>query len=143
MIIAKPEWFKRRKYTGWGATPKDWRGYLYVAIVIGIFVAFQALPFWSTTLRIIGTIAWILFLFIDHLDIIFNIGKDERERKHEAIAERNALWAIVIVLSLGLVYQIILSGLKQKLLVDPILAIALILGLIFKAISNIYLDKKD
>ena len=30
MVLAKPEWFGRRKYTGWGLTPKTWQGWAYV-----------------------------------------------------------------------------------------------------------------
>ncbi|MGC9309963.1 MAG: hypothetical protein ACP5D2_04700, partial [Candidatus Nanoarchaeia archaeon] len=107
------------------------------------FIILQSIPTWSTSTRVIITIMFLSFLFIDHIDVIYKLNKDEREIIHEAKSERNALWIITIIISLGLVYQIIMSGLKQELLIDWVLVFALIAGLITKSISNIYLDKKN
>jgi hypothetical protein len=49
----------------------------------------------------------------------------------------------MIVLVIGLVYQIVQSGLNQKVLFDPIILIALIAAVLAKGISNFYLDRKD
>ena len=43
------------------------------------------------------TIGWVLFLSIDMVHIMMNLDKDEREYKIEAISERNAAWAMVLV----------------------------------------------
>lgn len=142
-MIGKPEWFSRRKYTGWGVTPKTWQGWLYMALVIIPFAIFQALPFWNNTSRIAVTAIWIIFLIIDIIDIMIRMKKDEREKKHEAVAERNALWVIMLILVMGLFYQIMSSSLNNNLIFDPIIAIALIGAVLAKAISNIYLDTKD
>lgn len=77
------------------------------------------------------------------MSIMARINLDEREKIHEAIAERNALWGMLAIITIGIVYDIIKSGLEQKFYVNPFLAIALFTGLIIKAISNIYLDRKD
>ena len=74
---------------------------------------------------------------------MFRLKKDEREKLHEAVAERNALWGIMIILIIGVLYQIISSALNQRLEVDWFIIIALFIGLIIKTISNIYLDKKN
>ena len=74
---------------------------------------------------------------------MLTMKKDERERLHEAISERNALWGIILVLVIGVLYQIITSTINQKPTIDPIIAIALGVGLLVKAVSNIYLDRKD
>lgn len=142
-MIGKPEWFKQRKYTGWGITPKTKEGYIYIAAMMGVLLLFLAIPPLDTRTRIVGTIIWLLVIGIDSIDIMIRLKKDERSHMHEAIAERNAAWYMVIVLALGIAYQGITSGLQQRLYVDPILVIALFGGLAVKAVSNIYLDKKD
>ncbi len=142
-MIGKPEWFKRRKYTGWGYQPKTKEGWIYIAAVIGILIAFQSIPNLDNKTRTIGTAIWMLVLAIDSVDIMTHLKKDERSHMHKAIAERNAAWYMVIVLALGIVYQGITSGLQQRLYVDPIILIALFGGLMVKAGSNICLDRKD
>lgn len=143
MVITKPEWFGPRKYTGWGVTPKTWQGWVYIAVVIIPFIIFQSLPLWDTTTRLIVTIAWILFLLIDIFDVMFRMKKDERQKIHEALAERNALWAMMIVLVIAIVYQVINSALQKTFELNWFILAALFAGLIVKAISNIYLDKKN
>jgi hypothetical protein len=142
-MIGKPEWFRRRKYTGWGITPKTWQGWVYIALVILPFAIFQAIPIWNITTRFTITIIWIIFLVVDVTDIMVRMKKDEREKIHEAIAERNALWVIMLVLVLGLVYQLLSSGINEEIKFDPIIVIALAAAVIVKAISNIYLDRKN
>ena len=143
-MIGKPEWFRRRKYGGWGiGMPTNWKGWVYLAAVFIPFAIFQALPFWSTTTRLIVTGIWALFLFVDVTSIMIRIG-DEREKIHEAFAERNALWAILLVLVIGISYQVAVSAVKQDFgEVDIFLIIAVVLGVVVKAISNIYLDRKN
>ena len=69
--------------------------------------------------------------------------KDEREKIHEAIAERNAMWTMIIVLIAGVGYQAASSTVNKSFMIDPFVIAALVLGLIVKAISNVYLDRKD
>ena len=93
-MIAKRDWFERRKYTGWGlGKPRKWQGWVYLATVFIPFVIFQSLPYWDTTTRVVGTAIWIAFLLADLLPLMVTLKKDEREHKIEAIAERNALYA--------------------------------------------------
>lgn len=143
MVIAKPEWFARRKYSGWGVTPKTWQGWIYLAVIIIPFIVFQSFPNWSDKTRLIATTVLVLFLLIDIFDVMFRLKKDERETIHEAFAERNALWAIMIVLVLGILYQAISSALSNTIKIDWFIITALLAGVIVKAISNIYLDNKD
>lgn len=142
-MIGKPEWFTRRKYLGWGVYPKTWQGWVYIAIFILPFAIFQALPFWSVQTRMIVTGVWLLLLIVDVIDIMVRMKLDEREKRHEAISERNALWAILLVLAVGLLYQVVTSALDNSIVFDPVIAAALVGGLIVKAASNIYLDRKD
>lgn len=141
-MIGKPEWFRRRKYTGWGFTPVTWQGWAYIAVVILPIVLL-------TSARAVGqiqmvlAIVWALIFCIDFIDIIIHLPKDERDRMHEAIAERNALWAIIAVLATGVGYQAAINAAHGVKYVDPVILIALFVGVLVKMISNIYLDKKD
>ena len=141
-MIGKAEWFKRRKYGGWGVSPKTWQGWVYVVAVLLPFIVFQALPFWNTTTRIAVTVFWLVFLMVDVNHIMMTLRRDEREHKIEAIAERNAAWFMAMVLVIGVVYQIISSALAQDLQVNWFMVVALFGGAIVKTISNIKLERK-
>lgn len=143
-MIGKPEWFKRRKYTGWGITPSTWQGWLYIAVILVPFIIFNNLTFLDNKIRVIFSIIWIALVALDVFDIMIRMKKDERERVHEAIAERNALWIMIIVLVIGVGYQAARAAvLKNVWQVDWFLIVALIAGLIAKSVTNFYLDRKD
>ena len=141
-MIAKASWFKRRKYCGWGISPKNWQGWAYIAIMIIPFIVFQALPYWNTETRLYVSLGWVIFLMLDILPVMVELKRDEREYKNEAIAERNSAWFMVMVLVIGLLYEIISSTLRQDLQINWFLAAALFGGALVKTVSNIYLDKK-
>jgi hypothetical protein len=141
-MIGKAKWFKRRKYGGWGISPKTWQGWVYVIVVILPFIVFQALPLWGDEIRIIITILWISFLMVDVTHIMFTLNRDEREYKIEAISERNAAWFMVLVLVAGIVYQAITSALNQSVEINWFMVVALFGGAIVKTISNIVMDKR-
>ena len=140
-MIAKPEWFGPRKYTGWGAFPKTREAWIYIAAVMLPFVVFQALPFWSPGLRLGVTAAWLLFLVVDMFDVMINMKKDERQAAHEAIAERNASWTMMTVIVAGLFYELIRSSLNQALMANPFLIAALFSGMLTKAWTYIRLER--
>jgi hypothetical protein len=141
-MIGKADWFQRRKYGGWGISPRTWQGWLYVFLLLAPFMVFQALPFWSVKVRIIVSAAWMLFLFIDVSHIMLTLKRDEREHKIEAISERNAAWAMILVLILGLLYQTYVSAFTQQVRVDPFILGAIAAGVIAKSVSNIWLERK-
>lgn len=142
-MIAKKEWFKRRKYGGWGVSPKTWQGWTYIALIILPFAIFQALPFWSTETRLIVTTGWLGFLFLDIIPVMINLNRDEREYKIEAIAERNAAWFMSLVLALGILYELIISALREEITVNIFLVIALFGGVIIKSITNYRLERRE
>lgn len=142
-MIGKPEWFQRRKYTGWGIIPKTWQGYVYIAAMIIPLIFFQALPYWSAKTRMIVTVVWAIVLAVDVIDIMIRMKKDERERMHEAIAERNALWFMLMVLVIGIAYETISNAASQKIYVNPFMAAAVIGAVVVKMITNIYLERKN
>jgi cobalamin synthase len=141
-MIGRPEWFSRRKYGGWGLFPKTWQGWVYLLVVIGLVVSLQYLPVVETT-RTFLMVAVVIILVADVVDIMRKIPMDEREKLHEAFAERNALWVIITVLAGGVLYQAVISGMEGEVHVDPVIIVALLAGVVTKAISNIYLDRKN
>jgi hypothetical protein len=143
MIIAKPEWFGRRKYTGWGVSIKTWQGAVYIAGMISILLVVQFIPNLSEDFRLIITGIWMAFLFVDMADVMWKLKRDERERIHEAIAERNAAWGMMLVLVIGLFIELTYNALQQKIYVDPFIITALIVGVILKSVTNYKLERED
>jgi hypothetical protein len=148
-MLGKPHWFQRRKYGGWGLYPKTWQGWAYIGAAIAIFALIQVIPLGdpqapgTSQIRIIATFILAGILVLDTIHIMAKLPMDERDRIHEAIAERNALWAIIAVLAGGIGWQAATSAVNDINMVDPVIIVALILGLLAKAVTNLYLDRKD
>lgn len=142
-MIGNPNWFQRRKWGGWGLSPATWQGWAYIGVFVTLMMGTNYLPFSAqTNLLVLGAIG--IILVVDTLSMMMHLKQDERERIHEAIAERNTLWAILLVLVIGVAYEAarnaVLSGVPT---VDPVIIAALVAGLIAKAATNYYLDRKD
>jgi membrane protease YdiL (CAAX protease family) len=143
-VIGKADWFQRRKYLGWGIYPKKWQGWVYILVFILLVVIVQLLPFFATRSKLIITTVLVAILLVDVVHIMLTMKKDERETKHEAIADRNALWVMLGVLVVGILYQTISATLKGQIpTVDYFLIAALLASVIAKGLTNLYLDKKD
>lgn len=141
-MIAKPEWFKPRKYSGWGVTPRSWQGWAYTLAILVPLVIFLAIPDLDSQIRTTGTVLWMAFVVLDLLPVMIMAKKDEREFKNEAIAERNASWFMVMVLVMGILYELLISGLSHELSINWFMVLALFGGAIVKGISNYRMDKK-
>lgn len=141
-MFGKPAWFQRRKYGGWGLSPKTWQGWVYVVAIVVPFAVFQALPFWSTEIRQVATIIWVALLSFDVLHIMANMNSDEREYKIEAVSERNSAWTMVTVIAIGVIYQAWKNG-TEGTAVDPFLIITLGADVVAKALSNFYYSRKS
>lgn len=102
----------------------------------------QNIPGLNMTAKITATIILVVAFLADTLHIMARLKLDEREVLHEAIAERNAMWAMVFTLAMGLAFQISSGAVKHKVEFDPVIAAALIIALIVKSASNIYLERK-
>ncbi|OEC85709.1 hypothetical protein A9507_13165 [Methanobacterium sp. A39] len=143
VIIAKPEWFERRKYTGWGLSIKTWQGAAYLVVIFSLLIALQLIPNLSTETRLVLTGFWLAFLLVDMLDVMWNIKKDERDYIHEAVAERNAAWGMIVIISIGIFIELVYNALQQKIYVDPFLIAALVFGAVIKSVTNYKLEKDD
>lgn len=142
-MIGKVEWFKVRKYGGWGLTPKTWQGWVY--IIVMIMVLLIPLHFLKNNLLMtkIITGVWIFILLADVIDMMMHLKKDEREERHEALADRNAAWSMVTILAIGVVSETTYNGLNGIVRINYTAFAALIIGALVKGITFIYLDKKD
>lgn len=141
-MIAKNEWFGRRKYLWWWVSPKTWQWWLYIWVMVLILVWIQSLGFWTESQKNYIAIWWVTFLLVDIIPIMVNIKRDEREYKIEAVSERNAAWIMSLVLTIWIVYQVFTSWLKWEINVDYFLIFALIAWVIVKSISNFVLERK-
>jgi len=143
MIIAKPEWFTRRKYGGWGLGIKTWQGAVYIAAMFLALLALIQMAGESTEMKLAVTGIWMAFLLIDVFDVMWKLKKDERERIHEAIAERNAAWGMMIVLSLGIFIEVMYNGMNNRVYVNPFVVGALAVGVIIKSVTNYKLEREN
>ncbi|VVC01614.1 Uncharacterised protein [uncultured archaeon] len=142
-MFGKPDWFERRKYGGWGLTPKTREGWLYIAAILVPLAIIQAIPFWSASERWLIIAGWAAFVAFDVFDIMLRMKKDERETLHEALAERNAAWVMVAAIALGILYQAASTALSGALYIDPVLPVALFAGLCAKAATNWKLSREN
>ncbi len=141
-MIANPKWFMRRKYGGWGFHPKTWQGYVFLGFLVLPLIIFHIIPIWNEFTRIVVTCVWLLLVFFESIDIMTNLDKDEMEERIEALSERNTAWAMVIIITIGILYQLISSALNESIKVDLFLVAALFAGVIVKSVSNIYYQKR-
>jgi len=134
-MIAKSTWFRMRKYGGWGLTPATWQGWLYLLIIILPVFLIKNLNLAVSTKNLI-MFGWVGFFSLDFISILLTLKKDEREKIHEAIAERNAMWFIITALVADLAYQSITG------IVDPVILITLLGAMIIKSATHLYLRNK-
>jgi hypothetical protein len=142
-MIGKAKWFRRRKYGGWGLFPNTWQGWAYIGALILSMAVIQYLPLGDTQTKVIISLVVVGLFVLDTIDIMIHLPMDERDRLHEAKAERNALWVMLAVLIVGVGYQSATSVVSKTSEVDPVIIIAIIGAVIAKAITNIYLDRKN
>lgn len=140
-MFGRPEWFGRRKYGGWGLSPKTWQGWAYILVMALPVYAFQALGLNGEGLFAL-TLAWIAIFILDIIDIMAKLKKDEREKQIESLAERNSAWAMVAVITAGIGYQVSQSIVNNAYSVDMFLFAALIAGALVKGATNAYLERR-
>jgi hypothetical protein len=140
-MFGKASWFQRRKYGGWGITPRTWQGYAYVIVSLApVFLFIFLLP---EGIKEYAVGLWLLLVIADTVDIWIHLKLDEREKLHEAISERNAAWFMGIVLSIGLVAEIVINSKKGIFHVNPFIALALFGAVIVKSVTNLYLERRS
>jgi cobalamin synthase len=143
-MIGNAKWFARRKYGGWGLTPVTWQGWVYVALMVAPLIIVPQINAGRDQLSVYFLFGWALIFAVDIILMMKNMKNDEREIMHEAFAERNALWAVIAVLTIGVAYQVsstVAAG--GNVIVDPVIIAALLAGAVAKGVTNYWLDRKD
>lgn len=109
MMFGKPEWFSPRKF-GWGLGVKSWQGIAYVMAVAFLIAALWASPI-AKDAKMLASVIFLSVVALDMLDIMRTVYSrlDEREQKHQLIAERNASFVAVA----ALIAYVILSMLSN------------------------------
>ena len=137
-MIGNPKWFNVRKYTGWGLTPNCWQGWAYVFVFALPIIFINEVPLnISSNYKNIFSLIWILLLLVDVIHMMSQVKKDERERLHEALADRNALWFMMFVLVASALYD---SFFNQS--TNIVFLIAVLGSVIVKSITQLYLRDK-
>jgi hypothetical protein len=88
------------------------------------------------------TIGWVVFLLLDVTHIMVALKKDEREEKIEALSERNSAWVMMLILVIGILYEIIGGSLQGLVSVNWFLVATLFGGMVAKTVSNYHLEKR-
>ncbi len=105
-MIGKPEWFSTRKF-GWGLGIKSWQGIAYIMVIAFLYSAVLASHLDNGMKT--GALAVLSAIVIaDMLHIMFTVYShlDEREEKHELVAERNAAFTAIAVIVVYMIYQL-------------------------------------
>ncbi len=124
-----------------GLWPKKWQGWVYTVAVILPLVVFSYFEIDSVLMMTI-TLGWVGIFALDVIHIMAKLKKDEMERRIEALAERNAAWAMVAAIAVGIGYQAARSAIEGVERIDYFLIAALFAGVIAKAATNCYLERK-
>ena len=123
-MIGNPNWFKVRKWGGWGLTPASWQGWVYIVVIaLPLVIAQSVLKVDANTFETL-TLVWVSLILLDVFDMMIRLKRDEREEKHEAIAERNAAWFIVFVLAFGTIIKAVIAR-DPNVVLDPVIGVAL------------------
>lgn len=136
MVIAKPEWFKKRRGGFWSCEMK-WQGVLYLMITFSLIFIGMILP--QTLLNGVIILAVFLFLFIDGL-LASVKALDEREQMQYAVSMRNASWGMVVALIVLLTLASNFNVTKHDLYV--LIMLSIIVGGLVGAITRYKLQRE-
>jgi len=141
-VIANPKWFCPRKF-GWGLGVNSAGGIAYIAaIVILIGIAWN-LPIELGQRAIVSTVI-IALVVIDTLDVMRTVYSqlDEREKRHQLEAERNASFvAVAGLVAYGLYLGFTLAPEQINMQLMPLMGIALAMAAA-KGATLLYLEKE-
>lgn len=136
MVIAKPEWFKKKK--GFFSYEMTWQGTVYLIVTASlIFIGMMLPQNIITTITITGLF---LFLFFDMMYASLK-SMDERAKMHYSIAMRNAAWGMVITMIIISIIMSSFSGIKANL--GILIIVTALFGGIINFITRYKLEKES
>ena len=115
-MLGKPEWFGPRRF-GWGLGVKRWQGIAYIILIAFLYGIIFASPLgndWKVGIAIVLS----ALVIIDLLHIMGKVysGLDEREERHQLLAERNASFTAIAIVFLYMMYQSLSAGLESNIM---------------------------
>lgn len=137
MVIAKPEWFKRRN-GGFFSHQMPCQGTVY--LIVTVFVLLTGILLSQDLIANLMVIVAFLFLFTDAMNASLK-SMDEREKQHYSIAMINTAWGMMITM---IIISIILSsfdGFKANLSV--LFIITVLAGGVINFVTRYKLEKGD
>jgi len=141
-MIGKPEWFGPRKF-GWGVGLRTKEGWAYFAVVIAAVLGISYLPV-APQLKGALSVALVALVAIDMLDVMRKVYSrlDEREQKHQLVAERNASFVAVAGFTAYVLY-LAFSAQPQEITKELLPLVGLLVAMAFaKGITLIYLERE-
>ncbi len=142
-MIGKAEWFTTRKF-GWGLGVKSKEGIMYIVGILAILALISSLPI-DGDLKFIGSAFVIGIVILDtaHIMVQVHSNLDEREQKHQMLAETVASYIGIISLSVFLIYLILVSPNHRPdwNIIGPIIAILLAMSFA-KGITLLWAQRK-
>lgn len=142
-MIGKPEWFTPRKF-GWGLGLGTKESVAYViGIAFAVWMALAAKFPLGTRIAVAGAVVALAVLDVIHIMMGVYARLDERERRHQALAERNASFVAVACL-VSYIGFVALTSYPAAPLLDRIAApIAILLAMsLAKGGTLIYLERR-
>lgn len=114
-MIGKPEWFTPKKF-GWGLGIRRPEGIAYVIVVALFYGAIFVSPL-GNGLKAAAAVVLSALIIADILHIMYSVYShlDEREEKHQLVAERNASFTAVALITVYVVYVISLAALTKSI----------------------------
>ncbi len=105
-MISNPDWWAPRKF-GWGLGVKRWQGLAYVLVVAFIYGALFASPL-DAMIKVGAAVIFTGLIIIDLLQAMVSVYShlDEREEKHQLMAERNASFTAIAIITVYILYQV-------------------------------------
>ncbi len=106
-MISNPDWWAPRKF-GWGLGVKRWQGIAYIIVVAFIYGALFASPL-DATIKAGAAVVLTGVVILDLLQAMYRVysNLDEREEKHQLVAERNASFTAIAILMVYVLYLVI------------------------------------
>lgn len=139
-MIAKTQQYKKKKYGGWGLDPVTWQAYVYILVLVVVEILILTSQL-SKQLKFGLILSITAFSAVDLFIVYKKLKSDEREIQIQQIAEKNASFAMVTVLIIGIMYNVLKMIETQIFYIDPFIILALLAGLIVKGLIFYKLEK--
>lgn len=141
-MIGKPEWFKPRKL-GWGLGLRSKEGIAYILVFVVLFALINNAPI-PDDVKLLGILGLAGIFMLDTLHIMLKVyaSLDEREQRHQMLAETNASYVAVAGLVIYMLYLTIVGGLAaDSPQVFPLVVILISMALVKG--TTLFLAERD